>query len=492
MPLDQNSAPILETLAEAQSRKPSTYGAPGHHAGKGATHDITKLIGSKVFTADVLVLKGVDDRRESKRVRKRAEQLAAEAWGADLCFFSSNGSTLSGQAALLACAGPGDTVLVARNAHKSTISAAIYAGFDLVPLEPDQEPEWGIEHGISVAEVERKLDAHPAAKAVFVVSPTYFGVTSDIAGIAAACHRRGVPLIADEAWGAFFPFSTELPDPAVQLGADLSIASVHKTMGALTQVSVMLWRSDLVPADHLALTYDLLESTSACVPIFASMDETRRNYALHGERLIHTLLRRVYRVRKKLAAIDGVRVMGPEVLNGAGAFGWDPTKILIDVAGLGLSGYEADDWLEENRRLTVGLSDEHKVLAIFGAGSGVKDAHAILAGITALSHAVRHGELVGKGPPDDQPPLHALRTEMVMRPSQAFFGATEHVPLADAAGRVVSEMVSPYPPGIPRLLPGERITPAHVRYLETAMQAGAHAPDPSDMSLRTLRVVKEP
>src|ERR1700712_5136824 len=146
MPLDQRRAPLLEALTELQSRKPSTYGAPGHHAGKGATRDVTKLIGSKVFAADVLTLKGVDDRRETKQVRQTAEQLAAEAWVADSCFFSSNGSTLSGQAAILACAAPGDKVLVARNAHKSTVAAVIYAGLDLIPLEPDQDPTWNIEH----------------------------------------------------------------------------------------------------------------------------------------------------------------------------------------------------------------------------------------------------------------------------------------------------------------------------------------------------------
>jgi arginine/lysine/ornithine decarboxylase len=165
MPLDQSRAPILEALREVQSRKPSTYGAPGHHAGKGAQRDVTKLIGGKVFKADVLTLKGVDDRRETKQVRQNAEQLAAEAWGAESCYFSSNGSTLSGQAAILACAGPGDKVLVARNAHKSTIAAVIYAGLELVLTRARSgSGEWDIEHGISAAEVARKLDAHPDAK----------------------------------------------------------------------------------------------------------------------------------------------------------------------------------------------------------------------------------------------------------------------------------------------------------------------------------------
>lgn len=490
MPLDQRRAPLLEALAEVQARKPSTYGAPGHHAGKGATRDVTKLIGSKVFAADVLTLKGVDDRRETKQVRQTAEQLAAKVWGANSCFFSSNGSTLSGQAAILACAGPGDKVLVARNAHKSTIAAAIYAGHDLVPLEPDQDAAWDIEHGISASEVERKLGAHPDAKAVFIVSPTYFGITSDIAAIAAVCHARSTPLIVDEAWGALFPFSSDLPEPAIRLGADLSVASVHKSMGALMQASIMLRRGNLVPADHLALTYDLLESTSPSVPIFASIDATRRHYALHGEGLLRTLLRRVRHVRRRIAGIEGVRVMGPEVLNGAGAFGWDETKILIDVSGLGVSGYEADDWLEKERNLTLGLCDDRKLFAIFGAGSGIKDAHALITGIEALARAAHNGSTSWGGPPIGLPPLDMLGTDMALRSAAAFFGNTEHVPLSDAAGRIVAEMVSPYPLGIPRLLPGQRISAAHVRYLEIAREAGAHAPDPSDIRLRTLLVVK--
>ncbi len=488
MPLDQRSAPILEALAEVQSRKPSTYGAPGHHSGKGATHDVTKLIGKKVFAADVLTLKGVDDRRESKRVRQSAEQLAAEAWGADTCYFSSNGSTLSGQAAILACAGPGDTVLIARNAHKSTISAAIYAGLELVPLEPEQDPQWDIEHGVAVEEVERKLQAHPEAQAVFIVSPTYFGVTSDIAAIATTCHRHGKPLIVDEAWGALFAFSSQLPEPAIRLGADLTIASVHKTMGALTQASIMLGRGDLVPHDHLALTYDLLESTSPSIPVFASLDGTRRHYALNGERLLDALIRRTRQVRKELAQIEGLRVMGPEVLNGKGSFGWDETKILMDVSALGMNGYEADDWLSEQHALTLGLSDDRKLLAIFGVGSGFKDARSLVAGLKALAGAA--GDQRWSGRPKDLPALNDLKTEMALRPAEAFFGPTERVPLEQATGRVIAEMVSPYPPGIPRLLPGERINAAHVRYLTRSREIGAHAPDPSDMTLETLRVVR--
>ena len=479
---------MLEALAAVQRKKPATFGAPGHHSGKGATRDVTRLIGARVFEADVLTLKGVDDRAERRRVRQTTEQLVAEAWGVDRCYLSSNGSTLSGQAAILACAGPGDTILMARNVHKSTVSAVIYAGLTPVILEPDQDAAWNIEHGVSIAEVERKLAAHPECKAAFIVSPTYYGVTSDVAGIAAACHRAGKPLIVDEAWGAMFPFSSDLPEPAIRLGADFSVASVHKTMGALTQASIMLHRSDLVDADRLDLAYDLLETTSPSVPIFASIDATRRHYALNGGKLVRSMLRLADAARKRLARIDGVRVMGAEVLNGAGAFGWDRSKLLFDIGDLGVNGYEADDWLMTERRVTAGLSDERRLLAIFGAGSGMRDGWALTSGVKALARRARKGWPGAKGAPADLPPLSALSTELAMRPSDAFFGRTENVPLGEAAGRIVAEMISPYPPGIPRLIPGERITPGHVSWLERSKAAGAFALDPADLTWATVRV----
>jgi arginine decarboxylase len=242
-----DQAPIVEALAAYLGESFSSFGVPGHKGGKGAPSDIYRLLGKYAFYADTTTQHGIDDRTESKKVLRKAEALAARAWGARRCLFSTNGSSLSNHAVLLATANPGDTVLVSRNSHKSMIAALIIGGVRPVFLTPDYDPDWNVEHGIPVAEVERQLDAHPDAKGVFIVSPSFYGVTSDLRTIAKVCHKRGVPLIVDEAWGPHYRFHPDLPTPALRCGADVAITSIHKTMAGLHQASVLLWNSEIIP-----------------------------------------------------------------------------------------------------------------------------------------------------------------------------------------------------------------------------------------------------
>src|SRR3954449_3266442 len=261
----QGSAPILEALANYTKQSSVSFGVPGHKSGQGAPADIKRVIGAAAFTADATTQKGIDDRRETQRTIQRAERLAAEAWGADVAYLSTNGTSLSNHAAYLSVAAPGDTVLVARNCHKSVIAGLILAGLRPVFLEPDHNESWDIEHGIPVAELERKLAAHPEAQGVFVVSPSYFGVVSNIAALAECCHRHGKPLVVDEAWGPHLAFHPALPQHAIAAGADLSLGSIHKPLAGLQGASIMLLKSRLVSAERFALSYDLFERTRAPV-----------------------------------------------------------------------------------------------------------------------------------------------------------------------------------------------------------------------------------
>jgi arginine decarboxylase len=278
----QSSAPILDALVRFQKQESVSFGVPGHKSGQGAPDDIKRVLGEAVFKADATTQKGIDDRHENQRTIQRADHLAAEAWGASNAHLSTNGTSLSNHAAFLSVAAPGDTVLVSRNSHKSVTAGLILAGLRPVFLEPDIDEAWNIEHGIPVAELERKLAEHPEAKGAFVVSPTYFGVVSNIAALAEACHRRGKPLVVDEAWGPHMAFHPELPQHAIAAGADMSLGSIHKTMAGLQGASVMLLRSELISAERFALCYDLFESTSPPVQVLASIDATRRQFALEG------------------------------------------------------------------------------------------------------------------------------------------------------------------------------------------------------------------
>jgi arginine/lysine/ornithine decarboxylase len=464
---------------------------PGHKGGKGASSDIYRLLGKYAYYADTTTQHGIDDRTEGKKVLRKAEDLAARAWGARRCLFSTNGSSLSNHAVLTATASPGDTVLVARNSHKSMIAALIIGHVRPVFLAPDYDPDWNIEHGIPLAEVERQLDAHPDAKGVFIVSPTFYGVTSDLKSIAKACHKRGVPLVVDEAWGPHYRFHPAMPTPALKCGADIAIGSIHKTMAGLHQASVLLWDSKIIPEDRFALCYDLFESTSPSVPILASIDATRRQFVQDGKALLETLLSHARRAREAIAAIEGVRVMGREVLGGDARCELEETKILLDVAGLKVSGYEADDYLEQEHKVAMGLSDETHLLATFTIGNGRRDTNALISAMRSLADWARDRTKRHDGVPKGLPRLDELAAELAMTPSEAFFAPSEFVPLKRAVGRISSAMVSPYPPGVPRVLPGERITERLVAYFEIGRAAGMFPMDANDRTLHEVRVVAE-
>jgi arginine decarboxylase len=488
MPIDHTQAPIIDALHGYEKQKSISFGVPGHKGGKGAPSDIVSLLGKYAFRGDATTLKGIDDRRESKRVQQRAEGLAAAAWGAERCYFSTNGSSLSNHAAMLAAANPGDTVLVARNSHKSLIAALIIAHTKPVFLNPAYDERWDVEQGISVPELESALTTHPETKAVFVVSPNFFGVSPDLKRLAEVCHSRDIPFIVDEAWGAQYPFHPEMPPTAMRCGADLSLTSIHKTLAGLEQASIMLHQGRLVPTDRFALCYDLFESTSPSVPILASIDATRRQFMQEGKELIDELLENARWVREQLALIPGIKVMGKEILNSDSCHAVDETKILFGVEELGITGFQADDWLTEQYGISMGLSDQRNLLAIFTVGNNSSSARKLVKGVRALAEwacDIDRSERVSH----PMPRHNELKTEMVMIPSDAMFGAVEHVPLDQSIGRIAAELVSPYPPGVPRLLPGQRITSSHVEYLQAGMRLGFFVLDPSDMSLQTLRVV---
>ena len=489
--MNQHSAPILEALAKIERRPPIGFGAPGHGAGRAVTSDVLRLVGRRAFEADVLTPKGLDDRTEHGQVLQRAHALAAKAWGADLCRFSTGGSTQSLHTALAAVTRPGEIVMLAQNCHKAEFSAAVFAGLDVRVVPAVFDPQWEVEHGVDPKALEQALAAAPQTKAVVVVSPTYFGVTSDVAALAGVCHDRGVPLIVDAAWGAAYGFSKVLPANPVLDGADVVVCSVHKTMSALAQGSVMLLKGERVDSRRFALAYELFETTSPSVAVLASLDATRRDHALHGEAIWARVVRRARRARKRLAAIPGLRVMGRERLGGPGAHDLDETKLLIDVSGLGLTGYEADDWLQQHHHVSMGLSDARRLLAIFSVGTTEKDARALTGALAALAR-----KRAGRDPTPTfkatkaAPGLDALEVVMAMSAADAFCGPTEMVPYEKAAGRVAAEIIAPAPPGTPRLIPGQLITAEHVDFLRRNAEAGVFILDPADPDQRKLRVVR--
>jgi arginine decarboxylase len=485
--MDQRQAPLLDALIKLQAHPPHGFGAPGHHQGAAVPRELRRLLGRRLFAADVITPKGLDDRTEGQHALQRAHEIAAEAWNADFCRFVTGGSTQSLHTALVAVARPGETVLFAANVHKAEQSHALATGLKAAIVPVIVDDGWDMEHGVAPEALEAALDAHPDVKAFVLVSPTYFGVTSDVAALAGICHARGVPLICDAAWGGAFAFCEDLPNDPLTKDADVAVYSLHKTMGALTQGSALLARGELVDRQRLWMAYELFETTSPSVPILASLDATRREHALRGQDVWTKTLGRADDLRARLAAIEGVRVFGPDDLPPGAEL--DRTKVLVDISELDVSGYALDDWLVAEHRVSVALSDARHLLAIVSPGTGVRDIRALACGLADAAKRIRAGKLQ-LTPLGDAPRVSSLSVEMAADPLDAMFGETEQIPLVQAEGRIAAEVVAPAPPGVPRLVPGQRISAAHVAWLAANRDRGAFWLDPTDPSERTVRVVR--
>jgi arginine decarboxylase len=487
MKKDHARAPIVEAIQAYNGSGVMPFTTPGHKRGRGIIGDGNGSgLGAEIYLEDISMLNGADDRRESKDVQGQAEELAAEAMGADESYFSTNGSSLSAHVAALTVASEGEEILVVRNTHKSMIAALVMSGVRPVFLRPSIDDELDVEHGPEPTHVAEMLDAHPEAKGVFVVSPDYYGVACDVRAIVEECHRRGVPLIVDEAWGPHFPFHPELPTSAMHCGADISFGSIHKTMNGLGQASIINVRGELIDKDRFSLCFDLFETTSASSLILASCDAARRQMVLHGHELWGRAIALGRRARARLADLPGMHVVGHEVLGKPGAFQLDETKLTVDVRGLGLSGYKAADWMLEHHKVTFELIDHRHLMALISVADTEQTVDQMTDALLALY------EWATREKPNEMVPLphhRELGTELVMAPTEAFFAPTRKVKLEEAAGEIIAEMVSPYPPGIPRLIPGERVTETIVDYLRKGRDAGMFVLDPSDTELKTLRVV---
>ncbi|MHC9419780.1 aminotransferase class I/II-fold pyridoxal phosphate-dependent enzyme [Sphingomonas citri] len=484
--MDQKSAPLVEALASIERNPPVGFGAPGHNQGAAMPNGLRGLLGRRLFRADVLTPKGLDDRTEGALALQRAHEIAAEAWNADFCRFVTGGSTQSLHTVMAAVAAPGETILIAANAHKAERTYALAAGLEaiIVPVVIDAERD--IEHGVAPEVLRAALANHPAARAFVLVSPTYYGVTSDIAALADICHDHGIPLIVDAAWGGAFAFCTALPDDPLTKGADVAVYSAHKTMGALAQGSVIVAKGALIDRQRLWMAYELFETTSPSVPILASLDAARRDHALRGEQLWSDVVALAEGARERIAAMAPLRVLGPAELP-AGA-DLDVTKILLDVSALGVAGYAVDDWLYAHHRVSVGLSDARHLLAVISLGTTRAD-------LRALEHALSDLLARLEAEPDLLPPLGSipsvatLSVDMALPGPRALNGPAEMVRYEDAAGRIAAEMIAPAPPGVPRLVPGQRISAEHVAWLVAQRDAGAFIMDPVDPTETTLRVV---
>ncbi|MGX4694128.1 aminotransferase class I/II-fold pyridoxal phosphate-dependent enzyme [Streptomyces sp. JNUCC 63] len=487
MSVDHTRAPVLEALVDYRRVGRLSFTPPGHKQARGADPAVREVLGDAVFLGDVLASGGLDDRLTRGRVLERAEELMADAVHAEHTFFTTCGSSLSVKAAMLAVAGPHEKLLIGRDAHKSVASGLILSGIEPVWVEPRWDAGRHIAHPPSSAEFEQAFDAHPDAKGALITSPTPYGACADLPSVAEVCHRRGVPLVVDEAWGAHLPFHPDLPSWAMDAGADICVTSIHKMGSGLEQGSVFHLGGDLVPPALLKMRADLLGSTSPSVLIYAGLDGWRRQMALRGQEVMGGALKLAAEVRSAIEEIDGMHVNDRDDFCGPGlADDFDPLPVVIDVTGLGVTGYQAADWLREHRGVDAHLTDHRRIGVQITHGDDHETIQELPAALKSLAGAAPD---LPPAPRVDVPEPSALRMGQARLPRDAFFGPTEDVPVAEAAGRIAAETITPYPPGIPAVLPGERLTRAVLRYLTTGLAAGMNLPDASDPELERVRVV---
>jgi arginine decarboxylase len=488
MAMNQENAPLLQALEDYRRKDRYGFTPPGHRQGRGIDDYTKDVLGEETFAADMLVSGGLDDRHSSQGYLADAEALMAEAVGADAVFFSTCGSSLSVKAAMLAVGGGHNGLLIPRDVHKSVVAGLIFTGVEPRWIEPRWDEELNLTHPPSPESVAEAWERHPDASGALIVSPTPYGTCADIAGIAKVCHDRGKPLIIDEAWGAHLPFHPDLPTWAMNAGADVCVTSVHKMGGGYEQGSMIHSQGDLVDARHLAACADLLMTTSPNLMLYAAMDGWRRHMVADGQALLSRSLDLARSVRTRVEELHGLHVLEDELLAKEASHDLDRMQVLIDVSELGISGYQAADWLREEHRIDVGLSDHRRILATLSFADTAETAQRLLTALGALSDAA---ETFEEPSVVRIPSPRGLDLEMVMLPRDAFFAAVEHVPAEEAAGRIAAEQITPYPPGIPAVVPGERLNKDVIEYLRSGLDAGMVLPDPADQSLETFRVVRE-
>lgn len=486
LPLDQSRAPFVEDLARRIDHPRTSFHMPGHKHRVAGNPALSELMSPDILSSDLSEMSGVDYLHAAHGPLREAENLAAAAFGADRTFFLVNGSTAGNQAALLSTIHQGQKVLLPRASHRSVLTALILSHAVPVYIPPVYHPDVGLPLAVDVAAAERLVAKHPDIAAIHATSPSYYGFTSDLPALAGLADRVGVPLLVDEAHGAHFSFHPSLPRSALDAGAQVAVQSTHKTLGSLTQTSMLHWRNGHIPCRRMEQMLAMLQSSSPSVLLTASLDSARRLMATQGRSLLDRTLALAFEARTAIRAIPGLWCHGPELVGRGAVHNYDPTKLLVGLDELGMSGYEAARRLQLEAGIEVEMSGRDHLLFSLTFADSAGEVELLMGALAAL--ASRDGPS-GRGSQHTRPPLQPAIPRMALAPREAFFAPSTSQALRASLHEVCAEWIIPYPPGIPAVAPGEVLDGSTIDYLEEMVADGATMVGSEDPALRSVRVV---
>jgi len=456
--LNQNRAPLFEAMKEYHEKDVVPFDVPGHKYGLGIK-EMTDYFGNTMLELDVNAMKCLDNICNPIGVIKEAEELAARAYGAKHAFFLVNGTTSGVQTMIMSLCSPGDKIILPRNAHKSATTALILSGAVPVYIQPEVNEDLGIAMGVSLDEVKMAIAEHQDAKAIFLINPTYYGATSDLKSIVHIAHDNGMAVLVDEAHGAHMRFHEDLPLEAMDVGVDMCAVSTHKTGGSLTQSSILLLNEGFVDEKTVKTTLNLTQTTSASYLLMGSIDLARKQLATIGEEMLEKTLILSRWARDEINKIPGLYAFGKELIGTLGVFNFDETKLGVNVKKLGLTGFEVYDILRDEYNIQTELGDMYNVLAIISLGDREESLMALVNALKDIAENHKTDrEIKGKRGVLKNP-------EVIVSPRDAYYSRKKKVKLDEAEGQVSGESIMAYPPGIPVVTPGERITREMIEYV---------------------------
>ncbi|MDR3767065.1 MAG: aminotransferase class V-fold PLP-dependent enzyme [Butyricicoccus sp.] len=479
--LTQERAPIYEALERFRKMRVVPFDVPGHKRGRG-NPELAALLGETCVQMDVNSMKPLDNLCHPVSVIRDAEILAAEAFGAAHAFLMVGGTTSAVQSMVLSVVARGEKIILPRNVHRSVMGALVLCGAIPVYVNPACDDRLGIPLGMRVSDVERAIRENPDAKAVLVNNPTYYGICSDLRSIVDLAHRNGMLCLADEAHGTHFYFGEHMPVSAMAAGADMAAVSMHKSGGSLTQSSLLL-AGPAMSEGHVRQIINLTQTTSGSYLLLSSLDISRRNLALRGKESFARVVELAEYAREEINAIGGYYAYSRELINGDSIYDFDVTKLSVHTLDIGLAGIEVYDLLRDEYDIQIEFGDLGNILAYISIGDREREIERLVGALAEIRR--RFG-----GDKTGLMEQEYIDPEVAVSPQQAFYAAHESLPLRQTAGRVCSEFVMCYPPGIPILAPGERITDQILDYIEYAKEKGCSMTGPEDAGIERLNVLK--